>query len=99
MYKCNCCNNLVQFECLMSELDKVEPKSCPQCTSINMQPIFFPPTVNIFQTVGSLADKNTSTMSADEQHHIISKNNEYRDNSGPSWESTNDGMKYIGDQK
>lgn len=88
------CGHIIDFECLMSELDDNRPKSCPKCRKRkSLQPILFTPTVNIPNTLGSRADKNTDTISADEQHHLTKEHNAYKEESAePSWVSTEKGM-------
>ena len=62
----------------MSEIEGFKPK-CPKCKKKKSFQNFGG--VNVIEgpkTLGSLADKNTAKMSADEKHYIYEKNNAYR---------------------
>lgn len=87
------CGRIIEFECLISELDELKPKSCPVCKKRkSLHQFFSPPTPSIPKTLGSLADKNHAKMSDDEKHHILEKNNAYRKSSTGRWHSTPEGI-------
>jgi len=86
------CGHQIEFDCLISALDTTQPKSCPTCHKRkSLQQVLFPPTLNIPVTLGSLADKNTGNMSADEKHHLTEQFTAYKKQK-KSWESTDKGM-------
>jgi hypothetical protein len=100
LFECNKesggCGQKIELECLMMDLDDKQPKSCPACKKRKaLRQILFPPEVNIPCTLGSLADKNTREMSADERHEKTEKFNEYK-KKDVSWISTKEGMVHKG---
>jgi len=91
------CGHVVEFECLMSELDDLKPKSCPKCKKRKaLQPqIFSPMSVNVPKTLGSFADKQSAELSSAAKVELTEKFNEYKRKPGESsWISTTEGMKH-----
>lgn len=87
------CGNIIPLECLMSELDNKQPKSCPKCHKRkSIRQVLFPPIAHIPCTLGSLAEKNTASKSDDERHHLTEKFNEYKKPTAPSWVDTDNGI-------
>lgn len=85
------CGTYFEFECLMSELEKAEPKVCPKCKKKkSIKPVFSAPEAHIPKTLGSLAERNTREKSKDERADMHEKHNAYR-KKGPNWETGPDG--------
>ena len=80
------CNNVVTIRCSYGEKKQNRPKSCPKCRKRKtIIELFGSPNPIIPKTLGSIAEKNSDKISADEKAHIHNKNNEYRKKDGPSW--------------
>ena len=74
------CGHVIDFECLMSELDEKRPKSCPNCRKRKpLKSVFFSPKAHLLESIGHIADVNTDKISDDEKYHINKKNNEYKE--------------------
>lgn len=71
------CGLYFEIECSMDEISNTKPE-CPECHSIDAVARNFQGDVYVFdsspKTVGALADRNASKISADEQHEIKTKN-------------------------
>lgn len=87
------CGEVITITCSASELDKEKPKSCPKCKKRkSIRRVYVVPQVSIPKTLGYYADKNSNKKSADELHHIETKNNEYKKNKVKPWISTENGI-------
>lgn len=74
------CGHIIEFTCLMSELEEKRPKSCPKCRKRKtLQSMFFPPSAQVLTTLGHYADKNADKISADEKHHLTKEHNSYKE--------------------
>lgn len=86
------CDNVIEVNCLMSEKNDKQPKSCPSCNKRkSLRRVFGFSEIHIPTTLGSFADKQASKLSEDERHHLNEKNNEYRKGDGqPSFVQVGD---------
>lgn len=86
------CGEVTEVNCLMSEIDDKQVKSCPSCAKRKpLRRLFGCAEVHIQHTLGSFADKHQSHLSEDERHHIHKKNNKYREHDGqPSFVQVGD---------
>lgn len=94
-YSCPKCND--SFEIYLSLTDYKPQQNCPNCKSLCGRDLCLDCdiTPNIPKTVGSLADKNTDKMSADQKAALKEKHYEYR--KGPRPELP-EGMKYMNER-
>ena len=78
-FSCQKCKNL--FEVVMSMANYTSEQSCPSCKSNKVLRDYQSDQVRGFvttQTVGSLAEKNTSKLSSDKLYNLQQKHTEYR---------------------
>lgn len=73
------CGSQFEISCSMSEITDLKPK-CPNCDKKKaVSRVFGGIIVSAPKTLGSLMDKNTSSMSEDYKNHLHKKHNAYRD--------------------
>ena len=86
------CGTTFCVECPISEYDERYPKSCPNCRrKKSLRQVLFPPETHIPKTLGSLAERNTREMSADQRYEMTREFNAYKE-VGPSWVDTPNGI-------
>lgn len=77
-YDCERCSSHFEIQCSMTEVVGLQPK-CPNCKkSGKVVRDFSGVIVSVPKTLGSLADKNSSSFSEDKKQHLITKHNEYK---------------------
>ena len=81
-YNCLECSNAFEVFMLMSDYNADNPPCCPLCNTFQFVKRNFeadlPRGRVVAQTLGSLADKNTQSMSKDERESRWFENNKYR---------------------
>ena len=93
------CGHQMEIQCRFADKAKNTPKSCKKCRKRKSIREMYGGGSSTFvpKTLGHHVDKQSARMSADEKHHIHTKNNDYRDKSTePNWVSTPDGMVHTG---
>lgn len=73
------CDTVFEVSVPMSVISGLKP-ICPNCRAYSsVARVYSSPTVNIPKTLGSLADSNTSKLSADHKEYLSRKHNEHRE--------------------
>lgn len=90
------CGKVIEIRCSYSDKKENQPKFCPNCRKRKtIYEVFSGGQLDFIpKTVGHLADKNSSKISADEKHHLTEKHNEYRNKPSKesSWVETEQGV-------
>jgi putative FmdB family regulatory protein len=87
------CGNSIEIRCSFEDKESNKPKSCRKCRKRKaLREVFGSTETFIPKTLGSLMDKNSDKMSADEKHHLHKVHNAYKESKEPSWIPTDKGM-------
>ena len=92
------CGHALVLECSISEKPTKVRKSCPACHKRKPWIQDFSQhkqSVHVPNTLGHHIDKQSSSMSEDEKHHLHTEHNKYK-RQPSSWTPTPDGMIHNG---